>query len=106
VVGLAAKDGKFLWHYDKGATATNCSTPIFHDGCIFVSDFGPGGGNCALLRLTPDGDGVAAKEVYSNKALMNHHGGVVLVGDHVYGTNNTELVCVDFKTGEAKWKER
>jgi outer membrane protein assembly factor BamB len=47
---------------------------------------------------------VTAKEVYFNRDLTNHHGGVVLVGDAVFGTNQAGLVCVDFKTGETKWK--
>jgi outer membrane protein assembly factor BamB len=31
---------------------------------------------------------------------------VVLVGGYLYGTNNSNLLCVDFKTGETKWKNR
>ena len=47
-----------------------------------------------------------AEEVYlDNKVLKNHHGGVIRVGDYVYGTSNM-LVCQDFKTGEIKWQER
>src|SRR5262249_25104526 len=38
--------------------------------------------------------------------LDTHIGGLVLVGEHVYGANNQELMCVDFKTGEIKWKDR
>src|SRR5581483_4719083 len=37
VVGVAAKDGKPLWRFDKTATVTNCSTPIFHDGYLYSS---------------------------------------------------------------------
>jgi outer membrane protein assembly factor BamB len=103
IVGVSAKDGKFLWRYGKNATNTNCSTAIFHDGCIFTSASGPGGGGAALLRLSADG---SAKEVYLGRALANHHGGVVRVGDQLYGTNNTGLVCLDFNTGETKWQDR
>ncbi len=104
LVGVAAKDGKFLWRYDKFATGTNTPTAIYHDGSIFESAFGPRGGGAALLRLSAEGQGVTVKEVYFNRDLTNHHGGVVLVGDAVFGTNNNSLVCVDFKTGETKWK--
>jgi outer membrane protein assembly factor BamB len=103
VVSVAAKDGKFLWHYNKIATTTNCSTPITHDGYVFESGAGPGAGGCALLQLTPEGDGVSAKEVYYNRSLANHHGGVVQIGDSVYGTTGMELACLDFKTGEIRW---
>jgi outer membrane protein assembly factor BamB len=105
VAGVSAKDGKFLWHYGKGATTTNCSTPIFRDGFVFESIAGPGVGGCALLRLSAEGQGVAAQEVYYNRSLSNHHGGVVLVGDSLYGTTNA-LVCMDFKTGKVRWQDR
>jgi len=52
------------------------------------------------------GRSVSAKEVYHIQDLANHHGGVVRVGDYLYGTNNTSLLCLDFKTGETKWDNR
>ncbi len=109
LVGVAAKDGKLLWQYNKVSGTTNCATPLFHDGYVFVSAInprGPGSGG-ALVQLTAnESGGVTAKEVYLIKDLANHHGGVVRVGDYVYGTNNSGLVCIDFKTGETKWKDR
>jgi outer membrane protein assembly factor BamB len=109
LVGVAAKDGKLLWRYDKLFTNTICPTPVFHDGCIFetvggMARGGRGATGCALLRLSPDGTGV--QEAYRNAVLPNHHGGVVRVGEYLYGTTNTDLVCLDFKTGAVKWKER
>ena len=112
LVGVSAKDGKVLWFYSGVTGTTNCTTPLFHDGCVLVSAAGGGRGpsqtsGCALLRLTPDDKGgVSAKEVYHVKDLANHHGGVVRVGDYVYGTTNNALVCIDFKTGETKWQDR
>ena len=58
----------------------------------------------ALLELKADKDGVTAKRVYRTADLANHHGGVVLVGESLYGTNNTNLVCLDFKTGKLVWQ--
>lgn len=111
LVGVSAKDGKVLWFYGGVTGTTNCTTPLFHDGCVLVTAAGGRGASpssgCALLRLTPDDKGgVSAKEVYHVKDLANHHGGVVRVGDYVYGTNNNALVCIDFKTGETKWQDR
>jgi hypothetical protein len=40
------------------------------------------------------------------KEFENHHGGVVLVGDHVYGgsgQNKGVPVCVEFETGHIAW---
>jgi outer membrane protein assembly factor BamB len=105
VVGISAEEGKLLWHYDNPANGTaNCSTPVFHDGCVFAaSAYGTGGG---LARITATGDKFEAREVYFQRQMQNHHGGMVLVGDHLYGTNNGSLLCLNFKTGEVAWQAR
>jgi outer membrane protein assembly factor BamB len=39
--------------------------------------------------------------------MKNHHGGVVLVGDHLYGhSDGVGWVCQDWKTGEQVWAEK
>ncbi len=109
LVGIAAKDGKVLWSYDKVTGSTMCNTPLFHDGYVLVSENSPRGtGNgTTLLELKGNGNGgVTATEVRQNKTLAVHHGGAVRVGDAVYGTNNNGLVCLDFKTLETKWQDR
>ncbi len=109
LVGVAAKDGKLLWLYDGITGITNCTTPIFHNDAVFVSASGRGRtptSGADLVQLTAEGGRVVAKKVYHNPDLANHHGGVVRVGDYLYGTNNTGLVCLDFKTGETKWQNR
>ena len=48
-----------------------------------------------------------AEQVYANKVMANHHGGVIKVGDYVYGYSEAKgWTCQDFKTGEAKWQEK
>lgn len=106
VVGISAKDGKLLWHYDNPANGTaNCSTPIFHDGAVFAaSAYGTGGGLAKIV--TEAGGGFRAEQAYFVKPMQNHHGGMVLVGDHIYGTGANTLLCVEFKTGKIAWQER
>lgn len=107
VVSVAAADGRFLWRYNKNVGGQSCGTPIFYDGCIFTSAGGQGAsGGDALLRLNPDGQRVQPKEVYLVHAMNNHHGGVVRIGDYLYGTGGAALVCMDFKTGKVMWKDR
>ena len=49
----------------------------------------------------------SAEQVYANKVMANHHGGVIKVGDCVYGYSEGKgWTCQDFKTGEAKWQEK
>jgi outer membrane protein assembly factor BamB len=110
LIGVAASDGKFLWRYNKPANGMgiNCSTPIYHDGKVFAaSAYGAGGG---LVKLSKDGDGVKADEVYSTKTMQNHHGGMILLDGCLYGANGGNgggsLVCLEFNTGNVLWDER
>lgn len=110
VVGVAAKDGKLLWRYDKISGNTMCNTPLFYNGYLLLAALNPPGGagnGTTLLRLQRDEKGgMSAKEVYYNKSLTAQHGGIVRIGDAVYGTSQNALVCIDFKTGETKWQDR
>jgi outer membrane protein assembly factor BamB len=105
VVGVAAADGKFLWRYDKPANGTaNCSTPIYSDGFVFAaSGYGTGGG---LAKLAKADAGFTATEVYFTREMKNHHGGMVLLDGHIYGSNEGQLACLNFKSGQAKWQAR
>lgn len=105
VVAVDAVNGKFLWRYDKPHNGTaNISTPVYSDGHVFAaSGYGTGGG---LVKLTKKSDGFEAEEVYFTKEMKNHHGGMVLLGDYLYGSNEGLLTCLEFKTGVVKWAER
>jgi outer membrane protein assembly factor BamB len=104
VIGVAAADGKFLWRFNTPANRTaNCSTPIARGEHVFAaSGYGTGGG---LAKITRDGDTWTATEVYFTRQMQNHHGGVVLLRDHVYGFNERILTCLDFlKGGNPAWE--
>ncbi|MBT7922717.1 MAG: polyvinylalcohol dehydrogenase, partial [Opitutae bacterium] len=48
-----------------------------------------------------------AEDVYDNKIMKNHHGGVIKLGDHLYGySDGYGWVCQNFKTGELVWNEK
>lgn len=102
-VGVDAESGKLLWfHPHKNKYAVHAATPVYHKGRVFITS-GYGYGS-ELLELSPNGTRVSVK--WTSKALDNHHGGVVFVDGCVYGTNNRELVCLDFDTGKVKWRDR
>ncbi|MBI1917930.1 MAG: PQQ-like beta-propeller repeat protein [Planctomycetes bacterium] len=108
VVGVAAKDGRFLWRYNRNVGGVSAATPIVHDGLVFATSSATAGdaGGDALLRLTARVGKVEAREVYLKRSIVNFHGGVVRIGDHLYGTNNTGLVCAEFRTGARTWLHR
>lgn len=107
LVGIRASDGKYLWGHNRVANGVaNISTPIVRANWVFASTGYQTGS--VLLELQPSGDGVAARELYflESKTLQNHHGGLVLVGNHVYaghGHNKGFPICVDFITGKVAW---
>jgi alcohol dehydrogenase (cytochrome c) len=106
VVGISAKDGKLLWNYDAPSSGmANCSTVLFKDNSVFAAaGYNRGGGRA---KLTVDDKGKwKAEQVYFVDRMVNQHGGMVLVGDHVYGANESQLLCVDFKTGTVVWRAR
>lgn len=106
-MGVRASDGKLLWTYDIDKTTAVIPTPITRGDLVFFSAGYRRGG--ALLRQVPDGDGVKVEEIYGlNPQLANKHGGIVLVGDHLFGDSDDKGMpfCADFMTGEQKWKSR
>ena len=106
-MGVRASDGEILWTWDIEKTTAVIPTPIIRDDLVFISVGYKRGG--ALLRQTADGENVTVEEVYGlNPKLSNKHGGVVLVGDYVYGDADDKGTpfCADLMTGEIKWKSR
>ena len=107
VVGVSAKDGKFLWGYNRVVNRTaNIPTPLVHEDYVFCSTGYQAG---ALLKLEADGQGVKADEVYflDGKEFQNHHGGMIMLGDFVYaghGHNAGHPTCVEWKSGKTRWR--
>lgn len=110
VISVAADDGRHLWSYNRIANGTaNIPTPIVKDDYVFCSTgYGTG---AALLQVKSNGGKLSAEEVYflDAKKLQNHHGGMILFGDHIYcghGHNKGFPLCLELKTGEVVWNGR
>lgn len=103
VVGVSAADGKVLWRAPRAGRTAVIPTPIYSDGQVYVaSGYGAG---CNLFKITAKDSTFSAEQVYQNTAMVNHHGGVVRVGDYLYGFSDQKgWTCQDFKTGEVKWQ--
>jgi outer membrane protein assembly factor BamB len=104
MVGVAAKDGRLLWHYKKEFTDMAINTPILHGNELFMTAGWNQG--CNLIRI-PSGDKKNEPEKVYEKKYSNEEGGVVLVGEHVYGYfDNKGWVCLKFADGEEAWAEK
>lgn len=102
--GVSADDGRLMWKYSAANNTTaNCCTPVVWQDHVYVtSAYGTGGG---LAKITGNAQPQTAEEVYFDKRLGVHHGGVVRVGDYLYGLAGG-LTCKHFLSGEDAWKAR
>ena len=102
LVGVSASDGKLLWKTDWNGRTAVIPTPIYKDGKIYISSGYNVG--CKLIELSPDNK---VSEVYNNDTIINHHGGVILIGDHLYGhSDRGGWKCQNFATGEEVWRSK
>ena len=106
-VGVAADDGRPLWRYVRRQPYPDDTfvipTPIVHDGYVYMTT----AAGCDLAKLGPLGSGFRAARVYGTKIMKNLSGGVVLVGDNVYGySDGRGWVCQKFETGAIVWSEK
>jgi outer membrane protein assembly factor BamB len=110
-VGINAADGSVLWQddyedYQDDARDININTPLYDDGYIYITSGYDDGG--AMFELSADGSKITRKWV--DQTLDVHVGGVVKVGDHIYGSNweNNRMgnwVCLNWKTGKVMYEE-
>jgi outer membrane protein assembly factor BamB len=102
LVGVDPATGNVIWTSDwPGATAV-IPTPIYQDGLVFVtSGYNVG---CKLVKI---GEGQAVDVYPQSSTMVNHHGGVVLVGKHLYGySDKNGWTCMEFETGKQVWAEK
>ncbi|MEI8224605.1 MAG: PQQ-binding-like beta-propeller repeat protein [Bacteroidota bacterium] len=110
-----AKDGKTLWKVNYAAVnaatgrvmKNHAITPIYKDGYILIAN----GYNWVALKLKISGDGNSAEIVWENRNFDPQLGGVVLLGNNIYGTNHMSKpvdtwVCVDWNTGKTLWTSK
>jgi outer membrane protein assembly factor BamB len=116
LVGIEADTGRWLWGYNGISNDTaNIPTPVVRGDLVFAAN-GYNAGS-VLLRIAPE-PGADPKTanwradvVYrlTGSQFQNHHGGVALVGDDLYGghgSNNGLPTCLEFATGNVLWKQR
>jgi outer membrane protein assembly factor BamB len=105
LVGLEPDDGKLLWQSDFPGNVAVIPTPIV-DGNKAFATAGYGAG-CTLVEINPSNEATELYDEKVRKLMKNHHGGVIKVGDYLYGhSDGVGWICMDFATGEQKWRER
>lgn len=115
IFAVNAKDGKVMWkvNYASVNAATgrvmknHAITPIYRDGYILIAN----GYNWVALKLKLSPDGNSVEIVWENRNFDPQLGGVVLLGDNIFGTNHMSKpvdtwVCVDWNTGKTLWTSK
>lgn len=101
VLSVEVESGKTLWVHDhKGFCDQNVTSPVYREGTVYVTSGHKAGGR----KVTINPDGLGVQENWFQTDLDNCHGGVVLLGGHLYGSGcrlyKRGLVCVDYETGQ------
>ncbi len=96
---MDAKSGKQLWAYGwKTAYDVNAAIPIINGDKVFISSgYGTG---CAMLQSTAD-DPLQWK----NRDMKNHFNASVWLNGAIFGFDESELACLDAKTGRKLWSQ-
>jgi outer membrane protein assembly factor BamB len=102
LVGLSPTDGKLLWEVEWPGAVAVIPTPIVFGNRVFcTSGYGAG---CMVVEI---GANNQATKIFENKRMKNQHGGVIKVGNNLYGfSDDVGWVCLDARTGEQAWRER
>ncbi len=108
MLGHDTKTGELLWVHNQDNTKkeerepgkgdTHANTIIYDDGFIYYAE---GDGNCGVkLKLSPDGKSI--QEVWRNKEFDSYMGGIVKLGDYLYGggTAKPDFKSINATTGE------
>lgn len=112
IFAINAKDGKILWKMDyvsinagpEKGYKNHAATPTYRDGHILIAN----GYNWVALKLKLSADGNSVSKVWENRNFDPQLGGVVLLGDQIYGSTHQaqptdSWACVDWNSGKTLW---
>jgi len=113
LIAVHPADGEIAWNYrymdsekwDRAGLIW-ANSPIYRGYEIFITmgyDY-----NAVMLEM--DSTGTSVTEKFTDNTLDNHHHGVILHDEYLYGSNwfnnkQGRWVCMDWNTGEIKYVE-
>src|SRR5262249_51917468 len=105
LVGVDPDKGNLLWRLDWVTDyGCNIATPIVARDYLFIySGYNVG---CGVVHIATTGKTLEARLVYKNDSMHNHFSSSIRLGDHIYGFDEAELRCVDFRTGAVLWRQK
>ncbi len=116
IFAVNALNGSILWKFDylkikpenmDWDPIINCTTPVYEDGAVYVNS----GYNHVGVRLNINEKGNEVELAWVDTILDTHHGGVVKLGNYIYGSNwinngNGNWCCIEWDTGKLKYETK
>jgi len=104
IVAVNAADGKLVWETPfavRGMGGYNAATPIVEGQTIIYAGSGRG---AKAVKIEKGGDGLIAKELWSNEEKSVQFNTPVLKEGLLYGlTAGNEFFCINTKDGQTAW---
>jgi len=106
LASLGPEDGDLYWRVPwRTSFDVNAASPIFvPPDRVFVSSGYDVGAGVYLVDMS--GGTGSVEEVWRNRVLENQFSSSVLWDGHLYGFDESILVCVDATTGQRRWRAR
>ena len=105
IVGVGVADGKLLWQrpFVPQGRAYNAATPIVDGQTVIYTGSRRG---TKAVKIEKNGDGFAAKELWSNARVAPQFNTPVLKDGLLFGfSDRSNLFCVNAQTGKTAWTD-
>lgn len=109
IMGVNPNNGEVLWHKPMEPEGANLASPLWTgDDLIFCSSAYDSGSR--VIKLSKKDGKTVPEELWYGRKMRIHHGNVVRIGDHVFGSSGdfgpAFFMALNVKTGEVAWRER
>ena len=102
LVILDLQTGKQICRYPwETRSGINAASPIIHGNQVFLSSGYNHG--ASVIEINAESQ---PNRIWESKVMRNHINTCVLWNGNVYGFDENILKCIDFNTGEERWRER
>jgi outer membrane protein assembly factor BamB len=108
LMGFDTKSGQLLWWHEQdnfppdkrtpGNGDTHANTVLYEDGAIY---YAAGDGNCGV-KLSLSKDGTRINEVWRNSGFDSFMGGIIKIGDYLYGSGTAKPLLVSINANSGK----
>ena len=104
VTAVSADKGEVLWTWKPEDEFPDviCPSPIVEGDHVYIT---VGGSGYTMLKIQTARKKFTANVAHSGKAISNAQGGVVLIGEHLYGYHEDRgMMCQALDSGKPPWK--